>query len=256
VARVYQTRAELLRANLKTFILGYLILDLLKVTINHDPYFWGLPDRPPPAYLPTLLTRPHTPPLLPPHHKPVPDQKSLQTAFSPAPPSSAASSAPTIGARAAPWVYPDAWGSYVYVLDRGLAGWAGWWHQTFRFAFAEPARKLVALARLDPRSRPAKLLRLATAFALSGFLHACASYTQPGPTRLLRGPFCFFVLQAAGGGGTAGEVGVCACVVLSYGAVGGRFCEGRAVVVRAGPYQSAACVGARRQGDGWWCWGG
>lgn len=37
MARVCQTRAELLRANLKTFILGYLILDLLKVIVNHDP---------------------------------------------------------------------------------------------------------------------------------------------------------------------------------------------------------------------------
>ena len=92
-------------------------------------------------------------------------------------------------------MYPDTWGSYAHVPDRGLAGWwAGWWHQTFRFAFAEPARKLVALARLDLRSRPAQLLRPAPAFAL----HACASYTQPGPTRPLRGPFCFFALQAAG----------------------------------------------------------
>ena len=66
------------------------------------------------------------------------------------------------------------------------------------FAFAEPARKLIALARLDPRSRPAQLLRLATAFAFSGFLRACAGYTQPGSTRSLRGPFCFFVLQAVG----------------------------------------------------------
>ena len=86
-----------------------------------------------------------------------------------------------------------------------------------------------ALARLGPRLRSAKLLRLATALALSGFLHACASYTQLGPTRPLRGPFCFFVLRAAGVAAEtllarflgAGEgvwrrlsVGVCACVVL------------------------------------------
>lgn len=49
MARVYQTRAELLRANLKTFILDYLILDLLEVIVNHDPYFWGIPDRPLPT---------------------------------------------------------------------------------------------------------------------------------------------------------------------------------------------------------------
>ena len=68
IIRVYQTRAELLHANLKTLILGYLILDLLKVIVSHDPYFWDIPDRPPPAYLP------NPPPLLPPRHKPVPDQ--------------------------------------------------------------------------------------------------------------------------------------------------------------------------------------
>ena len=55
--------------------------------------------------------------------------------------------------------------------------------------------------------------------------------------------------EAAGGGGAAGEVGVCACMVLSYGAVaGGRFCKERTVVVQAGPCQSAACAGAWRQG--------
>jgi hypothetical protein len=106
--------------------------------------------------------------------------------------------------------------------------------------FAGPARKLVALARLDPRSRPA------TAFALSGFLHACASYTQPGPTRPLCGPFSSCRLlalrwrrcwRASWALGRACEGGcrwvgrlvrlVCVHVWFYYGAVaGGRFCEG------------------------------
>lgn len=283
MARVYQTRAELLRANLKTFILGYLILDLLKVIVNHDPYFWGIPDRPPPAYLPALLTR--SPILLRFYRLAVSQyliKWSLQTFFSLAPLFFSGVLGPDlIGTRAAPWMYPDTWGSYAHVLDRGLAGWwAGWWHQTFRFGFAEPARKLVALARLDPRSRPAKLLRLVTAFALSGFLHACASYTQPGPTRPLRGPFCFFVLQAAG---VAAEmllvrylgaredvwgrlpVGVGRVVRLVYVHVWfyhtapllvDDFARGGLWLYEPVPVSPLRALGLGARGDGCWCWGG
>lgn len=85
MARLYQTQVKLLRANLKTFILGYPILNLLKVIVNHDPYFWGIPDRPPPAYLPTANPLPHPPPLLPPRHKPVPDQMVPPNRLQPAP---------------------------------------------------------------------------------------------------------------------------------------------------------------------------
>jgi len=38
--------------------------------------------------------------------------------------------------RREPWFYPDHYGNYSIVFDRGLAGWwGGWWHQMFRPGF-------------------------------------------------------------------------------------------------------------------------
>ncbi|OCL06743.1 hypothetical protein AOQ84DRAFT_296414 [Glonium stellatum] len=282
MARVYYTRAELLRANLKTFMLGCLILDLLKVIVNHDPYFWGIQSRPPPAYLPIFLA---SSPILLRFYRLAVSQLlikwSLQTLFSLAPLFFSGILGPNIiGARAEPWMYPDTWGSYAHVLDRGLAGWwAGWWHQTFRFAFAEPARKLIRLAGLGPRSLPAQFLQLLTAFALSGFLHACASYTQPGPTRPFRGPLCFFLLQA---------LAVAAETLLVRSLKDSRllrslprwlgrlirllyvhvwfyhtaplladdFARGGLWLYEPVPISPLRALGVGVRGDGWWCWGG
>lgn len=43
-----------------------------------------------------------------------------------------------------------------------------------------------------------KLIQALVAFSVSGFIHACGSYTQMAPTRPLSGPFFFFILQAVG----------------------------------------------------------
>ncbi|KAF2176265.1 hypothetical protein K469DRAFT_700177 [Zopfia rhizophila CBS 207.26] len=198
---VYTTRRELLLQNLKTLMVGYFILDALKTIMNHDPYFWGLTTRSPPAYFPSLLTS-HL--VLLKMYRLVVSMYiikwSLQTIFSLAPLFFCGILGPSlIGARGEPWMYPEAWGSYSIVFDRGLAGWwAGWWHQTFRFVFEEPSRKILEITGMDQTAPLSKFLQLVIAFGLSGFLHACGSYTQPGDTRPIRGPMQFFLLQALG----------------------------------------------------------
>lgn len=215
------------------------------------PLLRGIPDRPPPAYLPTLLTR--SPTLLRFYRLAISQyliKWSLQTAFS------LASlffngifGHDLIGAHAAPWMHPDAWSSYAHASDRGLQG-------------GEPVR--VCGARKAPPARDRVYpLRLPCTPALATRSRArrgpCVGPSASSSYRLLalRRRRCWRASWALGRvceggcrwGRAAGEVDVCACVVLSYGAVaGGRFCEGQTVIVRAGPCQSAACAGARRQG--------
>lgn len=237
------------------------ILDLLKVIVNHDPTSGASQTARP---LPTShLTNPlpHPLQLLPPRHKPVPDQRSLRTALSsrhilqqhpqPRPlaraPHPGRTRTPGAGLRAR-WVVGQVVAPDVPVRVRGARAQAG------RPRAPRPPR--------GPRSSSGSRPRLPSPASCT------PSYTQPGPTRLLRGPFCFFALQAAGvaaetlltrflGAGEGVwrrlpvEVGrlvrlVYVHVWFYYGAVsGGRFCKGRTVVVQAGPYQSAACAGAR-----------
>ncbi|KAF2463761.1 uncharacterized protein BDR25DRAFT_337734 [Lindgomyces ingoldianus] len=198
-SHAYSTRRNLILANIKTLLIGYVTLDALKTLMNHDPYFWGLVDHAPPPYFPSLLL--HHPIVLRLYRLAVSQymiKASLESIFALAPLFFSGVLGPSlIGARAEPWMYPEAWGSYWTVFDRGLAGWwASWWHQTFRFAFEEPSRKLIEMIGMNKRSALARALQLVVAFALSGFLHACGSYTQPGPSRPLLGPMRYFLFQA------------------------------------------------------------
>lgn len=196
----YPDRRSLLIANAKTLVKGYLILDALKTIMMHDPYFWGLIARPPPAYFPfSLLAQPwmiHTYRLF---LSMIAVKYALQTIFSLAPLVFAGIFGSYIGARSEPWIYPETWGPFTIVLDRGLAGWwSSWWHQTFRFAFEQPSLRICEYLGLDRRSMPAKAIQLLTAFGLSGVLHACGTYTAAGPTHPVANSIAFFMLQAFG----------------------------------------------------------
>lgn len=99
------------------------------------------------------------------------------------------------------WRYPDFFGGFVRnVLDRGLAGfWGGWWHQSFRVGFTGPVRFVVGLldAREEEKNEKGAegneekekkkkknkkavvaTAQMATAFLLSGFLHALGGYSS------------------------------------------------------------------------------
>lgn len=199
--RRYHDTRSLLKSQLWVLVRGYLVLDLLKTLAAHDPYMWGHASDGPPHYLPGPLIQ-----------SPVVVKSTrllvslaaiffaLQTIFSLGPIFFVGLLGPKIlGARGEPWMYPDAYGSFMNVFDKGLAGWwGGWWHQSFRFAFESPATWAVKHLGWDRRSAKAKMLSLTVAFVLSGCLHACGSYTQIGDTRPLMGPFRFFTLQILG----------------------------------------------------------
>ena len=198
----FTSRRSLLRQNNWRLLKGYLVLDLLKTTMMWDPYFWGLTDRAaPPAHLPSWPT--NSPALTHTYHlllSMLAVKYALQTIFALGPLFFSGALSPSIlGARAEPWMYPETWAPYSVVLDKGLAGWWGsWWHQTFRFAFQEPSRKVIEGLGWDKRGVAAKALQLFVAFFLSGVVHGSGSFTATGETRPVRGPMAFFLLQAVG----------------------------------------------------------
>lgn len=200
VHRYHDTRS-LLKVNLWVVCRNIVILDILKTLISHDEYFWNGNTSALPNYLPASLQA-----------FPVVVRSArllfsltaiytaLQAIFALGPLFFVGMIGPRyLGARGEPWMYPDSFGSFSNVLDKGLAGWwGGWWHQSFRFAFEAPSSKLIGLLKLDPKSATAKLLASTIAFVLSGMLHACGSHTQLGHTYPLSGPFLFFTSQIGG----------------------------------------------------------
>lgn len=285
-ATLYPTRTALLHANFKTLITGYLTLDLLKTTMMHDPYFWGLTTHspPPPSFLPRVLT-PYFPTLLHTYRLTLcmlGVKSALQTIFSLGPLIFSGLLGPSLlGARAAPWMYPETWGPFSAVLDRGLAGWwSVWWHQTFRFAFEEPGRRLVESLGWRRGDVRARAVQLGVAFGMSGFVHACGAWTCAGQTDPLRGSLVFFLLQAGGifvegcvrlGLGKTGVQGYVPTAVkrvvtfvyvhvwFYYTAhlLGDDFSRGGVWLFEPVPVSLFRGLGFGADGrDGWWCWSG
>ncbi|KAI9719002.1 MAG: hypothetical protein M1828_006378 [Chrysothrix sp. TS-e1954] len=197
----FDDRRSLISHNLYLFLRGYLIVDLLKTVMHHDPYFWGQIHSSPPEYFPTIFHSSRF--ILRTYHlcfcmawiwMGLRSLMALEPLFF-----SGVLGTHYAGVNGEPWMHPDQFGSGWNVLDRGLAGaWGGWWHQAFRSAFQMGGEWLTDVLHVHRRSNTGKLIMLFVAFAFSGFLHASASYTQLGPTHPITGIFAFFMLQAVG----------------------------------------------------------
>ncbi len=194
----YNSRSELFRYSFPRFIVGYLILDALKVVLMKDPYFLLGPNNyPPPAYLSSL-----SPVTLIAYRELlslIAIITALETIFQLAPLGLCLILGPRVfDLRGEAWMYPTTWGMLDTILSKGLNGlWGGWWHQTFRFAFSAPTHFLIKHSIIKPKSPEAKLIGLVVAFGISGLLHAGGSITQ-FPTTQPWNPPLFFMLQAVG----------------------------------------------------------
>ncbi|RKF55996.1 hypothetical protein OnM2_085033 [Erysiphe neolycopersici] len=104
------------------------------------------------------------------------------------------------GLRGEPIYYNQVWGSFSNVFDRGLGGlWGNYWHQTFRNFFTAPTDYLIENGYIKPRKFTTKLIGLAFAFVLSGFIHWAGMVTAFGDTKPLD-EFLFYGLQGIGVG--------------------------------------------------------
>lgn len=191
-ARSLLTRTDLIRRDLPRFLLCLIALDVLKTITLQDPYFWGLPpSTPSPFPYPRLFRISLSLAFV---------YASLLTIFLLAPLVFGILLGPNnIGQHAWPWLYPPFFGPPSQVYRKGLAGvWGQWWHQLFRYAFEQAGEFAGRVTGWEKKSQKGTLLRVAVAFACSGLLHACASYTTLGDTRPIYGSFIFFMLQPVG----------------------------------------------------------
>lgn len=204
--------STLARIAIRDFLIWYLIIDLVKTAAMRDPYFWGIAPISSPApsipYLPSIIVTSQTLTKL---YRLLLSLSVVVSALSlifSLCPLVFATLFPllnldtrTYAPLLEPLLYPPYWGDFASsVLDKGLAGWWGkWWHQMFRMGISEPSRVLIEKLGWSPRSQKAKILQLLIAFAISGTIHAGASYTTSNPdSRPISGPFAFFFAQALG----------------------------------------------------------
>jgi hypothetical protein len=205
-----QNSRSCLGGALRTMAVSYIALDIGKVVMNRDPYFWGVTTitSPPPAPFDYLVSLP----LLVRVHRLLLAGYGIFTAihfvtsFCPViflglslcfPRLSRAISGQPLDAA---WLYPRYFGPFTSVLDYGLPGcWSRWWHQLFFFGFMQPADFIYTLfpENLKQRKNVCRAVRTLVVFSFSGLVHACGSYTQFGPTRPIN-VFLFFFVQAPG----------------------------------------------------------
>lgn len=190
-AQSHLTRTDLLRRDLPKFLFCCLALDALKTITIQDPYFWSLP-----ASTPSPFPFPRTSRLV---LSLLFTYFSLLTVFLLAPLVFAVLLGPEyLGQHAWPWLYPPYFGSLGQVCKKGLAGfWSIWWHQLFRMAFEQAGEFVGSIFGWERNTTKGAMLRSLIAFACSGALHACASYTILGSSNPF-GAFSFFLIQPVG----------------------------------------------------------
>ncbi|KAF2238721.1 hypothetical protein EV356DRAFT_506088 [Viridothelium virens] len=281
--RMYSNLHDLLVARAKTFVLGYFVMDILKNFMMHDIYFLhGDRTLPPPSFLPSPIRESY---FLVQSYRLLLSMAmmytALHTVFDLSPLFFAGLLGPTlIGVRGEPWIYPDTYGAFSTILDKGLAGWwGGWWHQTFRFAFEATAKRILQELGFDISSLSGKALQLIIAFSLSGCLHACASVTQLGQTHPITGAFSFFLLQSLGIllqillSHQLKKIGVVertpkilrratnliftsAWLYLTAPLICDDFAAGGIWLFEPIPISPLRGLGLGIEGTGWWCWKG
>ncbi|EFW16479.1 hypothetical protein D8B26_005803 [Coccidioides posadasii str. Silveira] len=279
------TKYVLMSVLKKTFI-HYLRLDLVKILMVRDSYFWGLVDSPHPPFLAPLghfagffahiyrhfLIYLGIVSSLTTLHGYLCIAYLLLSLFY------GSSTRITVPIEA-PWLYRGLFGPFSSVFDYGLAGgWGKWWHQIFRYGFVSPSDWMFQYLPRFLRKKPIFLfLRAMIAFMLSGLIHACGSYTQFAPTHPLSGPFLFFILQFLGivaQGLTShllshlpfplpkwlkqwGNVAFTITWILLTGPlVANDFSRGGIWLFEPVPISPLRGFGFGTPDEGWWCWHG
>jgi len=210
----YKPPSVKLRYVLRSFLRDYIALDLLKLLLMRDPYFWGYVDNPPSppwpfdvlAWSPILVRSYRIILSLPSVLFALDFIISLNPLFFLGisylfPNFARAITHQPLGES---WLYLDAFGPAISVLDHGLVGaWNTWWHQLFRFGFSECSRFLTDLVLPSGSSQSKeyksarRTLQTMLAFSLSGLVHAMVSYTTFSDSQPWNA-FLFFVLQGVG----------------------------------------------------------
>ncbi|CAI7661505.1 unnamed protein product [Penicillium glandicola] len=291
----YPSSKHRLQAAFRKFFISYLVLDTLKVIIlMPDPYFRGTPSADslspfPFFYFTNLTLHPTMAQLFHSLYSAISVYFALEfvTSLNPIfflglslafPNGAKKLTAAPLGAS---WLYADTFGPFfTSVLDEGLAGcWGRWWHQIFRYGFVASARWILSVlpASLASHLQVRRVIYVAVAFCLSGFVHACGSHTQIADTSPIFGTFLFFALQGVAIMGeqffktsilpkspfagtprwlrrTANFVFAFCWLMASGVLVADDFARGGLWLMEPVPISPLRGLGFGLQGQGWWCW--
>lgn len=278
-----------LRTAFTTCLTSYISLDIIKVLMMRDTYFWGVLESPPPYPFNYLSPFPVLVQLY--RHLligfGIRAALIFVTSFNPIIFLGLSLAFPRVSRNLtsvpqnAPWLYSDVFGPFfVSAMDNGLAGcWGHWWHQLFRFAFLSTAQAISSLFPSEvAKSRPVRRgILLFVAFGLSGIIHACGSYAQPEPTtRPLSSVFLFFIIQIPGIiiqeflsnilltstrfcpprwlRRTTNLIFVISWLMLSGKPIIDDFARGGIWLTEPIPVSPLRGMGFGAEGEGWWCW--
>lgn len=287
----YPSANHRLRHAFRTFLISYLLLDCLKSVMMRDPYFRGsaITDSPP---FPLSYFQPF-PILIRFYHVFISAMGvyvalNFVTSLSPIVFLGLSLAFPNAFRKlaAAPldasWLYADSFGPFLEpLLDHGLAGcWGRWWHQLFRHGFTMTAGWILSLlpAKLAQNVQLRRIVHIIVSFSLSGFIHACGSYTQFTATRPFSGPFLFFFMQSVGVIGeyifkavvfpklplptppknlrrAGNAIFVLSWLLFSGARIADDFARGGLWLIEPIPLSPLRGLGLAK-GSGWWCWEG
>ncbi|KAG9236251.1 membrane bound O-acyl transferase family-domain-containing protein [Amylocarpus encephaloides] len=270
-----ESREDVFWTYVPRFVLGYLVLDLIKTIAIHDPFFLFGPTT---YALPPFLAR--LSPILLYAYRQIMTMAAILTALETGLSLSPIVfclllGPPCLGEQAEPWYYSTHWGSVSNIFSRGLNGfWSSWWHQLFRFVFSAPTYYLVRVGAVSAGSQAFRLLQLLFAFAISGVLHAAGSVTTLPHTRPCDF-LAFFLLQALGiflqtvaASRLRPHVKSCPSILRRAGnfvftvawllstswLLVDEFARGAVWLFEPVPISLLRGLGFGVEGDGWWCW--
>lgn len=185
LSNLRQTRSTSFCGCLLRFLLSCACIDVLKLIMMTDPYFWGYARAAAPSHLPPFF---HHPAILSAYRSVITTadikvalhyQCDLNTLIS-----TQLLGPEILGPVGEAWMHPPICGPFSAVLEDGLNGfWGQYWHQIFRIAFTSAGRWVVLQLGLEPGARGARTVVTLVAFLMSSVLHASSTLTLWGETR-------------------------------------------------------------------------
>lgn len=167
----FPTRKAFVLHGLLCFARGYLILDLTRAYVAHDPYFHS-------TTIPITSPLPFSAPYIPPHivRTAVIGLQAwaliLHQVYLPCLVPVALHAMGLIADEWSPHFWPPYFGHPDVVLMYGVRGfWGKYWHQTMRFTSSQPGYALADLLHLQPGGMARYAIITAITFGLTGVVH-------------------------------------------------------------------------------------
>lgn len=179
LSNLRQARSTSFCGCLLRFLLSCACIDVLKLVMMTNPYFWGYTRAVAPSHLPSFF---HCPAIFFAYRSAlitagVKVALHYQCDFN-ALISTQLLGPKILGPAGEAWMHPPIFGPFSAVLEDGLNDfWGQYWHQIFWVAFTSAGRWVVLRLGLKPGARRARMVVMLVAFLMSSTLYASSTLT-------------------------------------------------------------------------------